>query len=376
MKEERKLTWKEHLSSLSSYLDEKGIDLAYVADPVDIAYLTGYSSWTEERVFALLVSRTSQALLLAPAINEGEVKQTAWADRACFYQDGENPWEKAKERMTAWPKGFWAPEARTVTLSHYRTIKEVFPEANLAADISSWLARQRMIKSPAEIEKLQAAGRQADQALELAFALLKAGQGMSESELALELDYQLKRQGIGDLSFPLIVQAGESAARVSGLPSQKGVQAGDMVIFDLGIMKDGYASDVSRTVALGEISPAKREIYNVVRRAQEAAAKAARPGMTAGELDQVARGVIEDAGYSQYFTHRLGHGIGMQVHEQPNLQPGSEQKLEAGMCFSIEPGIYLPGVGGVRIEDCGWLGEDGFHPFTKTSKDLLSLGEK
>lgn len=189
-----------------------------MAEPVDIAYLTGYSSWTEERVFALLVFRTGQALLLAPAINEGEVKQTSWADRACFYQDGENPWEKAKERMTAWPKGFWALEARAVTLSHYRAIKEVFPEANLAADISSWLARQRMIKSPAEIEKLQAAGRLADQALDLAFAfaLLKAGQGMSESELALELDYQLKKKGMGDLSFPLIVQAG------------------DMVIFDLG----------------------------------------------------------------------------------------------------------------------------------------------
>lgn len=158
-----------------------------------------------------------------------------------------------------------------------------------------------------------------------------------------------------------------------GLPSQKGVQAGDMVIFDLGIMKDGYASDVSRTVALVEISPAKREIYETVRLAQETAARAARPGMTAGELDQVARGVIEEAGYGQYFTHRLGHGIGMQVHEPVNLEPGSKQKLEAGMCFSIEPGIYLPGVGGVRIEDCGWLGEDGFHPFTKTRKDLLLL---
>ncbi|MBT8926137.1 aminopeptidase P family protein [Lactobacillus delbrueckii subsp. bulgaricus] len=373
MKEERKLTWEEHLAALTSYLDEKGIDLAYVAEPVDIAYLTGYSSWTEERVFALLVSRTGQALLLAPAINEGEVKQTSWADRACFYQDGENPWEKAKKRMTAWPKGFWALEARAVTLSHYRAIKEVFPEANLAADISTWLARQRMIKSPAEIEKLQAAGRLADQALDLAFALLKAGQGMSESELAIELDYQLKKKGMGDLSFPLIVQAGESAASISGLPSQKGVQAGDIVIFDLGIMKDGYASDVSRTVALGEISPAKWEIYETVRLAQETAARAARPGMTAGELDQVARGVIEEAGYGQYFTHRLGHGIGMQVHEPVNLEPGSKQKLEAGMCFSIEPGIYLPGVGGVRIEDCGWLGEDGFHPFTKTRKDLLLL---
>lgn len=373
MKEDRKLTWKEHLAALMSYLDEKGIDLAYVADPVDIAYLTGYSSWTEERVFALLVSRTGQALLLAPAINEGEVKQTSWADRDCFYQDGENPWEKAKERMAAWPTGYWALEARAVTLSHYRAIKSVFPKANLAADISTWLARQRMIKSPAEIEKLQAAGRQADQALELAFTILKAGQGMSESELALELDYQLKKKGMGDLSFPLIVQAGESAASVSGLPSQKGVQAGDMVIFDLGIMKDGYASDVSRTVALGEISPAKREIYETVRLAQETAAKAARPGMTAGELDQVARGVIASASYGQYFTHRLGHGIGMQVHEPVNLEPGSKQKLEAGMCFSIEPGIYLPGVGGVRIEDCGWLDEDGFHPFTKTGKDLLLL---
>ena len=149
-----------------------------------------------------------------------------------------------------------------------------------------------------------------------------------------------------------------------------------LVLFDLGTMHNGYASDSSRTVAYGEPSAKEKEIYEIDREAQQAAIDAARPGMTAGELDAVARDIITKAGYGEYFIHRLGHGIGMSVHELPQIMSGNDFILQEGMCFSIEPGIYIPNVGGVRIEDCGVLTNEGFKTFTKTDKQLRYIPVK
>lgn len=135
-------------------------------------------------------------------------------------------------------------------------------------------------------------------------------------------------------------------------------------------MHKGYASDSSRTVAYGTPTDKQKEIYEIDREAQQAAIEAAKPGITAAELDAVARDIITKAGYGEYFIHRLGHGIGKNVHEFPSIMQGNDLVIEEGMCFSIEPGIYIPGVGGVRIEDCGVVTKNGFEPFTKTDKSL------
>ncbi|MDD6407160.1 MAG: Xaa-Pro peptidase family protein [Lactobacillus equicursoris] len=359
--------FRDSLKKLLAWLKEERIDLAYVADPTSIAYLTGYASWTEERVMALLVSREEAALLFAPAINEGELRSFAWPGAVAFYQDGESPWKKIKEAIAAWPAQTWALEGGSLSLAWYRALQAEFPGSEMEADITDFLKKARLRKSPEEVAKLQAAGAQADLAIEIGIAALRSG--VSEGELAAEIQYQLRAEP----SFPTIVQIGENAANVSALPGEGRLAPGDMVIFDLGTMKNGYASDVSRTVGYGEVSAEQRQIYETVRQAQQAAADGARPGMTAGEVDELARRVIREAGYGQYFPHRLGHGIGMQVHEAPGIQPGSNTVLEAGMCFSIEPGIYVPGVAGVRIEDCGVLTEKGFEPFTHFSKELQIL---
>lgn len=174
-------------------------------------------------------------------------------------------------------------------------------------------------------------------------------------------------------SFETIVQAGANAANPHLGPTMNKVKPNELVLFDLGTMHNGYASDSSRTVAYGEPSAKEKEIYEIDREAQQAAIEAVRPGMTASELDSVARDIITKAGYGEYFIHRLGHGIGKEVHEYPSIVQGNDLIIEEGMCFSIEPGIYIPNVAGVRIEDCGVVTKNGYEPFTHTSKELKIL---
>ena len=191
--------------------------------------------------------------------------------------------------------------------------------------------------------------------------------------MAAELEYALKQHGIMNMSFDTLIQAGAHAAEPHGATSDRLIKEGDLVLFDLGTVYDGYISDVSRTVAVGEITKQQQEIYQVCLEAQLTAQAAAKPGMTAAELDAIARQVIEKAGYGEYFIHRLGHGMGMSEHEFPSIMEGNDLQLQPGMCFSIEPGIYMPGIAGVRIEDCVHITPTGCEPFTHTTKALQTL---
>ena len=180
----------------------------------------------------------------------------------------------------------------------------------------------------------------------------------------------MKKNGIMHMSFDTIVQSGANAADPHGAPKADLIKPNELCLFDLGVDYKGYMSDASRTVAFGKVSDKAKEIYQVCLEAQLAAQAAAKPGMRAFELDKIARDIITKAGYGEYFIHRLGHGIGQSDHEFPSIMEGNELVLEPGMCFSIEPGIYVPGVAGVRIEDCVYLTKDGNEPFTHTTKEL------
>jgi Xaa-Pro dipeptidase len=362
----------DKLTELQKWLSERGLDLAYVASPVSINYLTGYTTDPAERIFALIVFNEGEdSFIFCPALNKEEVSRSAWPGGVVTYVDGEDPWTKMaeaiKSRRRKWQK--WALEAGSLPLDHYWQLRAHFAGVDFHHDLTPRLAQMRLYKRPDEVAKMKAAGAEADFAFEVAFAALRLG--ASERDLAAEIEYQLKvKRGVLEQSFPTIVQAGQNAANASLIPTTESIEPGNLVIFDLGTMHQGYASDATRTVAFGQVSQEAERIYQVVQQAQAKARNAARPGMTTGELDAVARDVIEAAGYGQYFIHRLGHGIGMQAHEFLSLAPGTDTVLEAGMCFSIEPGIYLPGVTGARIEDCGLLTKQGFEPFTNTSRDL------
>ena len=181
----------------------------------------------------------------------------------------------------------------------------------------------------------------------------------------------MKKIGINQMSFETMVLTGNNAANPHGIPGTNRIENDSLLLFDLGVVSQGYVSDMTRTVAVGQPDQFKKDIYNICLEAQLTALDFIKPGVTASEVDAAARNVIEKAGYGEYFNHRLGHGIGMDVHEFPSIMEGNDLVIEEGMCFSVEPGIYIPEKVGVRIEDCGYVTKDGFEVFTHTPKELL-----
>lgn len=360
-----------NIDKLQDWLANTDTDVAYISNPVSIAYFTGYTMDPHERIFALLVFKNAEPFLFTPALNVEEAKSSAWNGQVFGYLDSENPWQaiasKVSERTNSAKR--WAIEKDHLSVIRLEYLRTQFPSASFTENVSAFIAKLRLIKTPEEIEKLKAAGAEADFAFQIGFNAIKAG--VTERSIAGQIDYQLKVQrGVMHESFETIVQAGENAANPHLGPTMNKIQPNQLVLFDLGTMHEGYASDSSRTVCYGTPSDKQKEIYEVDKEAQQAAIEAAKPGITASELDNVARSIIEKAGYGEYFIHRLGHGIGKDVHEQPGIVAGNDTVLQEGMCFSIEPGIYIPGFAGVRIEDCGVVTNHGFETFTHTDKNL------
>lgn len=195
----------------------------------------------------------------------------------------------------------------------------------------------------------------------------------TEKEVALELDYFMLKNGADALSFDTIAVSGKNSSKPHGVPSDKKIENGDFITMDFGAVVDFYHSDMTRTVAVGEVSSKQAEVYETVLEAQLKAIDAVKAGKICNEVDKIARDVIRAQGYGEYFGHGLGHGVGVEIHEAPSLNPNCETVLEAGHIITVEPGIYLPGEFGVRIEDMGAVTENGFENFTKSEKKLIVL---
>lgn len=226
----------------------------------------------------------------------------------------------------------------------------------------------RAVKDEGEIAAIRAAARLADAALE---DVLERGlAGRTEREVALDLELAMRRRGAEAVAFAPIVAAGAHGALPHARPRDVAIPAGTLVVIDWGAQLDGYASDCTRTFATGEVDPRDREVHELVARAQAAALAALRPGPTGREIDAVAREIIDAAGHAEHFGHNLGHSVGLDVHEEPRLSPRGETPLAAGMVLTVEPGVYVPGAVGVRIEDLVVLREDGPEVLTGLPKEL------
>ncbi|MCG3401033.1 aminopeptidase P family protein [Staphylococcus massiliensis] len=229
----------------------------------------------------------------------------------------------------------------------------------------------RQVKTQEEIEIIQHAAKIVDDAYEYILTVVKPG--MTEKEVKAYLESKMLHLGADDTSFDTIVASGYCGALPHGVASDKVIEKGDMITLDFGAYYQGYASDITRTFAVGDPDPKMKEIYNIVLKAQEEAVKQAKAGMGCKELDAVARDIITEAGYGDNFGHSLGHGIGLDVHEAPVLSFKSDAALKVNQCVTIEPGIYVEGLGGVRIEDDILITEDGCQRFTNSSKELIIL---
>ena len=229
----------------------------------------------------------------------------------------------------------------------------------------------RECKDEKEIENIRRAVEIADNAFTHILGYIKPG--IKEKDIALELEYNMKKQGAEGLAFDTIVASGYRSALPHGMASDKVIEYGDVITMDYGARYNNYCSDMTRTVFVGQADDKLKEMYDIVLKAQLAVAEATKAGMELCEVDNIARKVITDSGYGKYFTHSLGHGIGIEEHESPTVSPRAEGKLKAGSVISNEPGIYIKNIGGIRIEDLMLVGDNGVETLTKSDKGIIVL---
>jgi Xaa-Pro aminopeptidase len=236
-----------------------------------------------------------------------------------------------------------------------------------ASDIN----KLRMVKTADELDKIRRAEEIGCKAFEHILDFIRPG--VAEKDIALEIEYFMRKLGAEGLSFDTIAISGARTSLPHGVPTGKSVELGDFVTLDFGCVLDGYCSDMTRTVVVGKASDEQKKIYNIVREAQQMGLDTIRAGILGSDADKAARDYIESCGYGQYFRHSLGHGVGLLVHELPNLSPKSQIVLEENMVVSCEPGIYIPSFGGVRIEDLVCVTRDCCENLTRVTKDLIEL---
>ncbi|MEU5130262.1 aminopeptidase P family protein [Streptomyces mobaraensis] len=337
-----------------------------IAPGPDLAWLCGYHPPVTERLTALVVTPGRRTLLLVPELERPDAEKApgARALTVVGWRDAENPYDALAAHLE--PQGRYGVSDNTWAL-HLLAFQRLRPGGAHAA-LTEALPMLRAVKDGYEVERLAAAGAAADATYEEIVRLPFAGR--REREVAADLDRLLREHGHQQVDFT-IVGSGPNGANPHHEAGDRVIQDGDMVVMDFGGLMDGYGSDTTRTVHVGEPGAEERKVHDLVREAQQAAFEAVRPGAACQDVDRAARQVIARNGYGEYFVHRTGHGIGVTTHEPPYMVEGEHLTLVPGMCFSIEPGIYLPGRFGVRIEDIVVCTEDGGRRLNTTGRELL-----
>ncbi|PKM50783.1 MAG: Xaa-Pro dipeptidase [Firmicutes bacterium HGW-Firmicutes-7] len=257
-----------------------------------------------------------------------------------------------------------------ISYSEYKALNEELASIQLI-ETTNIVEDIRMIKDEDELSCIKKAAFIADGAFKHILPFIKIG--VTEIDIALELEYYMKKNGGQKLSFDTIVASGKNSSLCHAEPSLKKIEKGDFITMDFGCVYNGYCSDMTRTVVMGSASDTQKKIYNIVLNAQKMALNSLMAGLTGQEVDRVARDIIYEAGYRDNFGHGLGHSLGLEVHENPRVAPKGHVKLQQNMMVTIEPGIYIPGYGGVRIEDLVCVKENGYENFTHSEKDLIEL---
>lgn len=356
-------------------LDTAGVDCIALVPGPNMVYLTGLHFHLSERPVMAFFPASGQPALLAPAFEaiktEHAPQPIDW--RLFTYTDEDGP-DAACARACA-ALGLsgkrLAVERLTMRVLELEMVRRDAPGVQVVA-AEPLLAALRMVKDADELALMRQAAAMAEEAL--AHALKTVCPGMTEQEIAADLTVNLLQGGSGVLPFRPIVQSGPNSASPHAGPSSRRLERGDLLLIDFGATAGGYASDITRTFAVGELGPELAQVHEIVQAANAAGRAAAGPGVPCQEVDRAARRVIEEAGYGPYFIHRTGHGLGLEGHEPPYIVEGNARRLEVGMTFTVEPGIYLPGRGGVRVEDDVVITGDGCESLTGFERGLQVVG--
>ena len=348
------------IEKITKQLQHEQADAAWITTPLNVFYFTGYRSEPHERLFALLITANGDQTLYCPKMEVEEVKNSPFEGKIIGYLDTENPFEID-------PLSFnkLLIESEHLTVKRQRELTQNFGVQHYG-DIDQTIKELRNIKNESEIENIREEAKLADKCIEIGTEFLKVG--VTEREVVNHIENEIKKFGVSEMSFDTMVLFGDHAASPHGTPGERKLVKDEYVLFDLGVIYNHYCSDMTRTVKFGTPSEEAQTIYNIVLEAETNAIEAIRAGVPLQDIDKIARDIISDAGYGDYFPHRLGHGLGLEEHEYQDVSSTNSNLLEAGMVITIEPGIYVPNVAGVRIEDDILVTENGYEILTQYEK--------
>ena len=355
-----------NLDSLMSVMPEN-IDAALIVTPCNRRYFTGFNSSDG----FLLVTRKGSIFYTDSRYIEAAQKQI----KCCEVAEGKQVFSQMKDYLNEKNVKTVAIEANGMTLAEFSRLQnnENMKEFEFISDdsLDTAISVFRKVKSREEMGKIIQAQKIAENAF--LHILNFISKGKTEKEIQLELDFFMLKNGAEALSFDTIVVSGVNSSMPHGVPSEKVIEDGDFITMDFGAVVDGYHSDMTRTVAVGVVTDEQQKVYDTVLNAQMASLDVVKAGVSCFDADKAARDIIVNAGYGDYFGHGTGHGVGVEIHELPNLSPRSNMILEKGNIVTVEPGIYLPGKFGVRIEDMAFVTENGCENLTNAQKSLIVL---
>lgn len=354
------------IKKLQSKLKEQGANYcALIISPENRRYFTGFESSDG----FLLVSSDRSVFITDGRYIEAAEKQISNSEVVLLGKTYPQLAELFKEMHCK----HLLVESGRMTVSTYNSLKGVLKNISISTDstLDTIINSIRSIKNEYEVDCIVKAQRIAEQAFEHILKYIKVG--VTEKDIQLELDFFMLRNGGEGLSFETIAVSGKNSSMPHGVPSNKAVENGDFITMDFGTMINGYHSDMTRTVAVGFATDEMKNVYDAVLRAQQNCLENIKAGIPCKDGDMFARSIINDAGYGKYFTHSTGHGVGVEIHEYPNLSPASDSILQVGNIVTVEPGIYIPEKFGVRIEDMALITESGCTNLTKAPKELIIL---
>ena len=361
--------------NLNASLRTHDLDAVILNPGPTLTYLSGLAFHMSERPVVLLYAKDQDPALVLPELELQKVASLPYKLQVFAYPENPSEWDKAF-RKAVQALGLDGKrigvEPRQLRLLEFQYVKNGAPEADFP-DASNVLSDLRLKKDIVEVDAMRHAVKIAQDALEATIPFIKVG--MTEKEVASELVIQLFKHGSEpEMPFFPIVSGGPNAANPHASPSDRKLQIGDLLVIDWGAAHGGYISDLTRTFAVGQVDAEYEKIHKIVQEANAAGRAAGKPGAPCAAVDKATRDVIEQAGYGVYFTHRTGHGIGMEGHEEPYMRGDNMQLLEPGMAYTVEPGIYLPGRNGVRIEDNVVITETGAECLSDMPREIRVVG--
>ncbi|MCM1306995.1 MAG: Xaa-Pro peptidase family protein [Butyrivibrio sp.] len=349
---------------MDNFLKEKNLDAIIVSDPYNMRHISGFRGG-EGYVY---VSGSRKVIITDSRYTEAADNEKKEGFEVI--DSRRSDMEILKELAASDKAARIGFEDLFVTCADYGSLKEKCGFENMVP-LGDSLNRRRSVKTAEELEYLRKAEAIGDKAFESVLGYLKPG--LTELEVAAYLEYSMKMNGASGLGFETIAASGPNTSMPHAVPGGRKLEKGDFVTMDFGCNYEGYCSDMTRTVVIGKASDKQKEIYGVVLEAQLAAIDAIRAGVKGCDIHNIAADIIAKAGYGEYFGHGLGHSVGLYIHEVPMFSPREKEAIPEGAVLTVEPGIYVPGLGGVRIEDMGAVTKDGYDNFTHSPKELIEI---